>query len=328
MIVTTTEQIQTALAITKGYSFDKIKPFITRAEYDIKSLIGEAFYDELDSYINAEPFTEDKTQQAVIDRLQVIIANWAFYYGFNVLNTQFSNTGMHRIENENKKPLFQRQEVALKNNFKEAAEQLTDELLEFLEKNATNYSTWTNSEAYTLLKRNYINSTNKFNEIYNIGNSRSLFLKLRSMQNIIEDLQVVPVIGKDLHKAMKTAIKADNLTTEQKNLLPYIQKAVAHYTIAQGGIRIAAEISSRGFYHTELDSSGDNPTQKSKEKGDLLTRILTEARETGDAYARSLKQFLENNLSDYPLYENSEAYNPDVGSWDTFSTENGKITML
>lgn len=328
MIVTTTAQIENALAITKGYSYSKLKPFLLRAEGDMQRVLGQPFWNELDTYINADPFTEDTDQQAIIDKLEVIIANWAFFYGFNVLNAQFSNTGMHRVENENKKPLFMRQEVALQQDFKNTAEQLTDDLLEFLETNNANYPTWATSNAYTRLKQNYINDTATFNQIYEIGHSRGLFLKLRSMQNIVEDLQITPLIGKALHDAMKTAIQTATFTLEQEALLPHIQKAVAHYTIAQGGFRIASEITARGFYHTELDDNSENPTSRTKEKEGLLTKILQEARETADAYAKAVKRFLEVNIEDYPLYEDSEAYSPEIGKWQTYTSENGKITML
>ncbi|MDF1546416.1 MAG: hypothetical protein P1P88_01250, partial [Bacteroidales bacterium] len=221
MILSDIAKVKEFLPVNKTLEFEKLQPFVADAERIVEETISTEFYEEMVSYL-ANPVPIKPYFDKVVLKLQDGISFLAFHLGFDILNTVFSNQGFHRIETEDgsKKALFQRQEENLKRTFKVQGYNKLDLALEYLEKNKAEFSTWTNSDAYTLMKSNFINSTREFSSIYNINNSRLVFQKLRNAQNLAEDFDIIPLIGRDLYDEIKTQIATDNLDEANQKFLP------------------------------------------------------------------------------------------------------------
>ncbi len=159
-MLTTIEHIKEILQVSKALIAEKINPFIEDAENIISDTISEDFYNELDSGSSSNEITIK-----LIDLLRKSIAYLTWYLGFDIMNASFSNQGIHRIESDKTKSLFQRQEENLKETFKIQGYNKLDRALRYLEKNKGSFNTWTSSDEYTLSKRNFINSTKQFNSI-------------------------------------------------------------------------------------------------------------------------------------------------------------------
>lgn len=312
MIVKDIATLEKFLPVGKSLTFDKIQIFISDAEDELQKIIGKAFYDEIEAYAGAET-----TVQGVLKKyLQSSISYTAYWLGFEIMNANFSNQGVHRIENENsgKKALFQRQEENLKATFKRTGHNKLDKALEYLEKNKASFPTWTGSPEYTLSRRNFINSTEVFNSIFFINNSRLVFLKLRPWQTKAEDFDVIALIGSAYFDELKTQIAADNLTPVNALFVARIQKAVAHLTIFHGGYNLLLNMTDLGVVKIEDDSVTGNFRKQTQTE--YYDKILEQAKKTGDSYIKSAAAFLKENITDYPTYANSDAYDEDISLYD------------
>jgi hypothetical protein len=136
-----------------------------------------------------------------------------YWSGFQVLNATISDGGFKRTENEKVKSLFKYQEVELKEYFKTTGFNGLDEILFYLEMEikksegeTVNFNSFVDSDAWTILKSFFIPDTNTFNAIVFINHSRLTFLRLKSPMQLVEDLDIKPLLGdakaKTIHKSV------------------------------------------------------------------------------------------------------------------------------
>lgn len=321
MLLRDITKVKEFVPVNNSLDYQKLLPFVQDAERIVEEAIGSELYNALDAYQEASDPVNAYYDKA-INKLQNSVSFMVFHLGFDVLNTVFSNTGFHRVETEDgsKKALFQRQEESLRKTFKLNGYNKLDLALEYLELNKTQFTTWTASSAYTLMKTNFINSTREFSAIYNINNSRLVFIKLRSAQVVAEDFDIRGMIGIEFFDELKAQILADSLTPENAKFIPYLQKAVAHRTIYRGGLSLVAELNEYGLYKNEIESNTDNTKKETAVSEQLATRILEEAEMRGMSYLRTCETFLKKNIADYPLYAASDAYDETGSVYNLSST--------
>lgn len=306
------------IKVNASLDYEKIEPFISDAESIIESTISTEFYNELDAYLTslvptdppADPeVVADAKKDKIISLLQHSISYLSFDLGFDILNTTFSNQGFHRIESSDgsKKALFQRQEENLRQTFKLQGYNKLEYALSFLETNKTDYPTWIASSAYTLQLSNFINSATEFSRIFNISNNRLVFMKLRNTQNLVEDFDILPLIGRALFDELKTQIKAASLTPLNSVLADFIKKAVAYRCIYRGGYDLSSELSEIGFNQTNFPGvQADNIKAKTFD-ANILHVLIDRAEKNGRAYMKACESYLRKNSASYPLYTVSSA---------------------
>jgi hypothetical protein len=318
------------LPVSKSLTENKIGGYIADAEKIVAKTISQQFFDELSAYVPpALPALPDPLITKAISLLNESSAYLAFYLGFDIMNAHFSDQGIHRIENEQsgKRSLFQRQEIELKNTFKRTGFNKLDEALEFLEKNKTNFPTWTASEEYTLSRENFINSAKDFNKIFNINSSRLVFLKLRPAQTLAEDLDIEPLIGMEFFAELKAQIAADSVSAANLTFLPYLQKAVVHSSIYRGGYELLADLNEYGMFQVEQDAANGNQLTQKQLRDSIFEKIIDRSKHNARAYISACEQFLRYYILDYPTYANSSAYNADASLY-TGIKGTDKIIMM
>jgi len=302
---TNAKEIKQYISVNVSTNYKTLKPYIEVAEREyIKKLLGDDQYEELTDYY-AEHVASEERLDDLLEHVQRALINLAYYRGFPILIVKMSEQGAYRNENEKQKSLFKYQEVELRKMFKKDGFNGLDAVLEYLETNIDLFPEFQTSPNYTVFKNNFINKTIDFDNIYAIGASRLVFLKLRRFMNIVEDFKILPLIGRDFFDELKTQIKDNSLTTENSKAVEKIKKAVAFYSIEQGLNEIGVNIIDNGlvFQTREGDYKKDTSV-----KGEELSALSKSARENGEKYLEYLKDFLHENIDDYPIYEDSEQY--------------------
>jgi len=330
MLLRDVTMIKEFVPVNASLEYQKLSPFVSDAEKIIIELISEEFYDELDAYVDslepqdppAEP-THNAYYDALLILLRHSISFISFHFGFDMLNTVFSNQGFHRIENADgsKKALFQRQEENLKRTFKVQGYNKLELALAYMENNKEEFATWVASDAYTITKSYFINSSNEFSDIYNISNSRLVFLKLKNAQVLAEDFDIKPLIGIDYYDSLKAQILSGTISDEDAMFLIILKKAVAYCSIARGGYSLIAELNEFGFYQFMSESNELNFRIESAASEKMIGSILAYAEKIGKSYLRSCESFLKKNITDYPLYANSTAYDDTYSVYDLKGTD-------
>jgi hypothetical protein len=323
MIVRDIEIIRVNIPVSKSLTLARIQPFVNTAEDVIKRTIGAAQYALLDAY---ERDDTNAYYDAVLKFIDASVCNLAYFVGFDMLNAIFSDQGIHRIETEagDKKALFQRQELNIKDTLKITAYRNIDFALAYMETSPMAFAEWVDSPEYTLSKRNFINSTDEFQKYFDINESRILFSKLRLYQQYAEDFDIIAGIGSAYYNELKSQISAGTLSPENAAFLPYLQKAVANLSIGYAGQKFNFMLDDMGFRNTEHSNNTDNMRER-KGDVDVTNSITMQTMELGKRYLNTSISFLKNNLTDYPTYANSDAYSSE--SLDrTSGTE--KIIMI
>ncbi|MBC8490462.1 MAG: hypothetical protein H8D45_30985 [Bacteroidetes bacterium] len=289
-LIKTTDEIKQYLKIDANFNPESIFPFLPMAETEIIRILGQAQYDELDTYYNG-PGSGVAELDALLIEVQRPLAWFAFLKGLDNLNVVITNNGLAIVSNPNLAPASKQRRDDLVQNISDNAWDNMEALLEFLEENIDDYSLWESSDAYAYQYRFLISSARLFNELYSMDRSRITFLKWRPIMSDVELLQMEPVVSKELMDELKTQIKADNVSANNLKILEKLQKALAYLTV------------------------GDQVDLKYNVKG--------------EHYLMMVKTIIDTTPDDYPTYKASSVYDETITSYEVYeNTEDSKLFIM
>lgn len=108
-----------------------------------------------------------------------------------------------------------------------------DPLLEFLEKNSTDYPLWANSQGKTMFENHVLRTAEDFSKHVYCNASRMLFRALQSDFINATTSAIEGNIGEETLADLIAKRNIDTLTAEEKKAFGYIQKTVAEMAVAQ-----------------------------------------------------------------------------------------------
>lgn len=213
-----------------------------------------------------------------------------------------SEAGMFRIESEDRKSAYKYQE----NNYREYmlhhGYEALERMLTYLEENESDFSGWANSSAYTANKALLINTAADFRARYSKYISRYTFEMLRGIIQDVETMAIIPTLGQEQYDAIKEAILAKDLSEAEQALLPLLQQAVAHYAVQEAMVRHLVQLQGNRIIQQDQGIDQSTTAQRLPE-GRLASWTSRRERDMADRYITRITAFLQDNLSDYPLYE-------------------------
>ncbi len=325
-LITTIAELKQYIALDANTKMATLQPFINEAEQGyIVPLRGQEFYDEiLLAYTtangNVEALTEE--QQALFPYIQRPLAYYTQLLSIIQLSSSFGDRGV-RIhtgdENSMVAPRWQHEKLqfqALKNGDIHA-----DKLLKYLEDHAADFETWADSTANTKKSGVLVYSTAIASRFIQINDSRRVYLKLFQTIKDIEARFAKKLVGKDQYDALVTALQAGSVTTAQQNLLEklypiickralYMQLPFMRISINENGVFVYSGLDElHKYFATDADIK-------------ILRQQLIDGELGYLADELELKQFIEDNINDYPLIEASEAYTVQPDPGPTFKPNN------
>ena len=312
MLIKILAEIQQYIPVGTGTDINKLKPSIANAETSFLKPLLLGMFDELQEfYDEATERPEDADQAVVWDdmtdlvlKAQKVEIHIAYWMGFEVLNATISDGGFKRTESEKMKSLFHYQEDALKLYFREAGFNAMDELLAFIEENISSFSEFKASANYTIIRQSFIPNTTTYNNIVYINNSRLTFLRLRNHMQLVEDMDIYPLLGAAIYAEIKAEMIKDSPAEKVLAILPYIRKPIAYLSSALLMEESGADLTDKGLYFeatTAIDSNIKNKQPSSEER---IAALVARNRAIGYAYLDQLKSYLAANATDWPIYAN------------------------
>lgn len=331
MLFSDSSDVQKCLPQNAEFEFEVLKPFIEQQAIPklIIPNLGKDLYEALSTAAKNNDLSEK--MEELLDKVRWPAANYAYLKYLPFSTTSRGKGGTKRTEDERTKTPFEYQMVGMENSCHEAAYDGIEQLLLFLEENIDEgeFSDWKDSSAFTYFRDCFIKTATEFSEYYEIGSSRRTFLAMRSIMREMEDTRIKGVLGKEFYAELKEQTKSADpvdLTDENKLVIPYINRAIANATIAKAAVKLPVRITADGF---QLISTSDRMTLKvlNPADKDSLNAIIKEANESGDNYLQELKDFLYDNIDDYPTFEDGSAYvDPDSDDAQPFDqSENGVV---
>lgn len=306
MIVKNTPEIRKHLPVNISLSIENLKPFLIRAELKyLIPTIGLEQYEALNAYAEAKEFDEDLDALMQVCIPPVIFL--AVFEGYDLLNVEFSDSGFHRNETENKKGLYGYQERGIKAFLKNSGFNGLDAVLEFLEKNIDTYTLWADSEACSSVYDGLIRTAKEFTKFYvQLKDSSIVFRQMKSAMQRAEDFQIRCKIGNTIVDNIKELIKDreidDPLNSKYKLLLPYIQKALAYLTINEAANELGVKLTDKGLYFEQVDAGliPDNISETSPDS--KVETIKTQTFTYGRKYLTLLTDYLNAHTADFEEY--------------------------
>lgn len=310
MLFTTIAEIQKHLSIGNDGSMDRFSPHILNGETKFMKPLLLGMFDEVQEFYDAKTQRPEDPDAAVIwdDMTELVfkcqksIIHLAFWIGFQNLNSTISNSGFKRSESDKMKSLFHYQEDELKTYFRNAGFNAMDEMLAFVEENISSFSEFKASANYTLIRQSFIPDTKTYDGIVHIAGSRLTFLRLRNHMNLVEDMDIYPILGAAIYTTIKEEMVKDEPDAKVLKILPYIRKPIAYLSSALLMEESGADLTEKGLYFDSTRAIDNNIGENQPSSDSRIAILVARNRAIGNAYLDQLKSYLVANIADWPAY--------------------------
>ncbi|MGQ1890642.1 DUF6712 family protein [Thermophagus sp. OGC60D27] len=296
MIVTNIDQVREVIPINARVEFSTLRPYLILAEEKfLQPVLGELFYKRLDDL--EDP---NEKEAVVVKKCIYAVANYAMWHGFDMLNVTFDDSGFLRSDKDS--GLYRYQEENLKSRFKNDAFDHLDGLIEYLQNNISDFSEFKESEFYIETSDSFFKTTSEFNKIYNINNSRLVFLQISRFFDRVIDFEIIPTTGQALFNKIKEEIKKDNPDENILKLVPYIKKTLAFLSVAYGLNELGLKLTEKGMFFETEESGSDSNIKTTMASNELKEQIFNRVKNTGNSYKAMLFEYLRSNSEQYPEF--------------------------
>lgn len=176
-----------------------------------------------------------------------------------------SDVGIHSTNSETLVSAHRWEYLELKNSLYNDAAKAQEKLWEHLFLNGDDYS-WENP----LPQKTLFTSGEHFSQFFYVPEPYTVFSSLLPIIAEVEDKNIYTAMGKDFVESVR-----DNTTptTEEKELLTILRKAVANLAISEACSKMAVKITNRGFT-VLMGDSGDQPYKGDQDSSFTLKKAL------------------------------------------------------
>jgi hypothetical protein len=304
------EEVRKFIPISLATTFSNISPFIQSAEVNyILPLLGQPLYGLVQKFYDSPtPLPTGITLESsskyniLIEHIQRSLINLTYWASFDFMNILMNDSGFHRQESDHEKSLFKYQEDSLKAGFKNNGFDALDTMLGYIESNIADFTLFKESANYTERKTSFIPNTADFNKIFNINNSRLVFLKISRYISQVEDFEIQSCLGATLFEKVKSELAKDQPDAQVIRLIPYIQKPLAHLAIARAGFHLGINITDKGLFFESQNATQQNSHVTTPLSDQQYFALARSSENVGLAYMDRLTGFLSANAVDYPEY--------------------------
>lgn len=308
--IATIEEIKKYVSINVTSTFNKVDPHFSRAERKhLVPLIGSVLFNsQITAYNSALKKVED--MPVVPQGLQVLIQEAVANIGsLNFLaqaQLQMSDNGIRISVNNEMKTAFQWQIEDLKFQLGKDGYDALEEILIYLEANTATFDTWKTSDAYYLQKGFFVNTAAEFDKHFHINGSRLTYLMLRYLIRRVEDQDIRPLLGAAFYNELKTAIKNDAVSADQKTLISeYLAPGVTLLAVAKAITERAVEVTEFGV-SVNLYGYYGNMKQKDPAKLEDRQPMIDQLLKDGAKFIKDGLELVQANPLLYPTFEAPE----------------------
>lgn len=306
-LITTIEEIQPFLPIDADLEITAFLPYIKQAQRnEISQLLGKEMLELLQETYeqnDGDLSSESQALQELLPMVQNPLAFYAYARFANKSTLSLSHMGMFETspDHTTSAPKWKIQAVIM--DIISQGDEAAEQLLEFLEENASDFPLWKDSSAMTYADGSIFAKASDFNTFIEISYSRRLFLRLKPYVRKAEIL-AKKVVSAELFNDVQNQLKTQAVEPETEELLPYLRNYVAHeamlralpflpFSNGQSGLQII----------TTIEQLNVKSAISASDKRELINELKTQLQEAKN----ELIYFLQDNADDYPLWKNSTA---------------------
>jgi len=150
------------------------------------------------------------------------------------------------------------------------------------------------------MKTSFIPTTYVFNDIYFINNSRLTFLRMKQHIQLLEETEILPILGPDTYAYLKAELSKSAPDSKVYRILPYIRKALVLLASAMLMEESGADLTDNGLYFTAVSAVHVNDTEHKPSSPEQISFLADRNRNLGNSYLDLLRSYLSANPSDWP----------------------------
>lgn len=293
------------IPVNVNTSFEKLMPHLGLAEQNfIIPLLGETLYNKLVAIV---PTSDESGSGSAsgsgseIDLLQELLVevkfaqfHLAYWKGYPVLSIDFSDAGASSKAGDGQR-LFRYQEEKAEQYFKEEGYNKIDTILSFLHKKIEHFQEFRESEFYEEMEDSFIKDTKTFHKIYNIGNSRLVFLKMKYFVRRVEQIELHSILGE---KFIKELLENEN-TVKYKEILSNIRSYIVYMAIALGIKELKKQPTEKGLIFETQSSEGFRVDQVETKE---VLETIEYNKSTALRYMETAINHMKEHPADYPEF--------------------------
>jgi hypothetical protein len=309
-----TNELKNFVDINGSLEFELFSPKLRDVDRDVLKLhFGLEFveeiqtaYDGVSGVIASLPLA----QQKAVTKFREISAPAAMALHLVTGQISVDSAGIYVSKNENRGIAWEWQiKDSIKAYLKPMYQAIEDTIV-FLKANITDYTTFENSDEYEYSTLCFISTSKEFTRFFTpLNNSYMSFLKMRSCMDKVEESDIRNVLLPNYYDALKTKIKTNTLGVADKAIMPYIKKAIANLTAATALSELNATFDEHGFMIFDNTSGVKAGASKKTAEGGVIIKAQESLSESGRAALTQLKDYMESNISSYPVYSADPKYN-------------------
>lgn len=293
--------------VNNNMAWEELTPAIRQAtEKFVLDYVGTELYDDLAAkYIAGTSLTTQQSE--TIRKLQDAIAYYAVYHILPEKNTVLASLGVVQQSPEGgSTPTNQWSWRAKRDSALQNGDFFLDRALAYMEKQVkaavSYFDLWKNSAAYKVRTSDFFRSTSDLDEFVNIQQSRRSYISFVRFLKQVEEEEIQTLLCTDLYPLLLVA----SPTTANAKLIPMVKKAVAYLGAAKAIPHHRIVIDGDGFRVVSFtDQFEDRRNQTNSIHSDAIEALQKTMENTGQKALKELRKFLEDNITDYPLYANS-----------------------
>lgn len=280
----------------KSNEFDKIQIQVELSTDDLIALIGQDIYDLADGHYNGaeyqieDPSDSQKLLDKLVNYMQAPIAFLAtlWHYQGNDLSHEDSGRKV-KIDAEHEKIAwdwqYDRDDAAALRNYQRSL----DRLIKFL--NGAGFTEWDDSDAKKNTLNLFINTTEHFNQLFQIDSSPTFFLRLAPIMREVERKHIKPILGAEKFDAMKAVISsAGEYDEADQELYEYICDPIPLITMSMAVKRFSVTVIPEGvvqqFFSERQQTKASLPAPI-----DLVNDVSKSLRKDGLYVLNELKKY-------------------------------------
>ncbi len=296
--------------VNMNMMWKEISPFVRQAtELYVLPFIGEELYDDIASKIQANAVLSTE-QSRFATSLKDSIAYYTIMMALPKKKTVLASMGV--VENSADNGTTQSSLWGFKATLWSViqdADKILDNCLMLLERylaaNVAYFNLWKNSEAFEAGRSEFFGNTKEFQYFHPINNSRRTYISMLPIMRESSAEKILPILCKDLYEQLKTQLRANTLSNENKDLLVLVQKAVAKWTVCYSADALAVLPEQDGFrVITSYDGIDSRTFSTDTIKGAIMG-IKEQAENSARTATADLIGFLYSNKDTYPLWRDS-----------------------
>lgn len=277
--------------VQKNTSWDTLLQFVKESEERfLLPLLDTAQYN---AFIAAIPTLGSQSAiiQEAINKARRISAKGAMYIGYPQLWVTEGDMGVqqNRSRENTSEPATNTAYFEGRRSYLDGLTVAVDSLLDYLQTNQASFSLWVAGKGYTQNNSLLIRNNAELGRFLNTADSIRAYVGLKPFIQLAEQKYVEPIVPSATLTALKAAMKAETLTTDQKTALQKIRKVVAWYAFYEAlpfiNIRMEGTAITVAYIQDGI-TKNLMPSEKDKER---LSRMANDNAEL----------FYQNMITDY-----------------------------